>query len=219
MRGRLHCVLGLTSFAAGAVDASSFSKLGGVLASAMTGNLALLGLYLGRGSAASSVSAAVALSGFVLGAGAGSWVARGREQATALRLLLTAELAILALAAALWVATGQPHGGLSGHGVICCLAMGMGLQIIAGRQLNLAGIPTVVFTSTLANLISGVTHAVTRRTSRMPPDVLRQAAALVLYFCGALAAGICAHAGSPFMLALPATAAGLALALLLLPGG
>ncbi|OYV29669.1 MAG: hypothetical protein B7Z81_07265, partial [Acidocella sp. 20-61-6] len=42
----LEYILGLTAFAAGSVDVISFVKLGGVFASAMTGNLAFLGLYL-----------------------------------------------------------------------------------------------------------------------------------------------------------------------------
>ena len=37
----------LTAFAAGSVDATSFFRLGGVFASAMTGNLALLAIAMG----------------------------------------------------------------------------------------------------------------------------------------------------------------------------
>jgi uncharacterized membrane protein YoaK (UPF0700 family) len=210
-------VLGLTSFAAGTVDVASFAKLDGVLASAMTGNVALLGLYIGRGSAVSALNAAVALAAFVLGVGAGAWMTRKQPQSPALRLLLALEFLLLTGGAVLWLATGGPSGGLSGIGVISLLAMAMGLQIIAGRQLNLASIPTVVFTSTLANLVTGITHTFARKSWRMPSDVWRQSAALGLYFCGALSAGICVYAGTPVAMFLPAAAVGTALTVLVYP--
>jgi uncharacterized membrane protein YoaK (UPF0700 family) len=217
MRRRLEWVLGLTSFAAGTVDVASFAKLDGVLASAMTGNLALLGLYLGRGSAGAALNAAVALAAFILGAGTGAWATRERAQGQALKLLLTAETLLLTGAAGMWLASGRPSGGVSGLGVISLLAMAMGLQIIAGRQLNLASVPTVVFTSTLANLVTSVTHGLARKIWRLPPDAWRQARALALYFCGALIAGICVYAGTPVAMILPAASIGAALAILLYP--
>lgn len=217
MRRGLEWVLGLTSFAAGSVDVASFAKLGGVLASAMTGNVALLGLYLGRGSAASALSSAVALIAFVIGASAGAWAARERPQDIALKLLLAAELLLLTFAAALWLAAGRPSGGVSGLGVVSLLAIAMGLQIISGRQLNLASVPTVVFTSTLANLVTGVTHSLARKSWRMSSDVWRQAVALALYFCGALMAGVCVYAGTPIVMILPAASIGTALAILVYP--
>jgi uncharacterized membrane protein YoaK (UPF0700 family) len=214
MRKRLEGVLGLISFAAGSVDVMSFAKLGGVLASAMTGNVALLGLYIGRGSAAAALSSMVALIAFILGAGAGAYAARQRAQHDALRLLLVAELILLAAGASFWLAAGRPSGGMSGNGVIVLLAMAMGLQIIAGRHLNLAGIPTVVFTSTLTNIVTGVTESLTGKTGRLPRDMWRQCAALALYFGGALAAGICVYTGTRALMFLPVAAVGAALVLL-----
>jgi uncharacterized membrane protein YoaK (UPF0700 family) len=215
MRGRpLEFVLGLTSFAAGSVDVMSFAKLGGALASAMTGNVALLGLYIGRGSARAAMSSMVALVAFVLGAALGAWVVRERAQHGALRLLLAAELVLLGAAAGLWLGAGRPGGGAAGNGVTALLAMAMGLQIIAGRQLNLAGIPTVVFTSTLTNIVTGIIDTLGRRTWRMSPDIWRQCAALALYFGGALAAGICVYARAQLTIFLPFAAVGAALALL-----
>jgi uncharacterized membrane protein YoaK (UPF0700 family) len=131
--------------------------------------------------------------------------------------LLAAEVLLLALAATLWLALERPNGGAGGIAVISLLAMAMGLQIIAGRQLNLANVPTVVFTSTLANLVTGITHNLARKTWRMPPDVWRQSGALALYFTGALIAGICVYAGTPAGMFLPAASAGTALAILLYP--
>jgi uncharacterized membrane protein YoaK (UPF0700 family) len=217
MRRALDGVLGLTSFAAGSVDVLSFAKLGGVLASAMTGNVALLGLYAGRDNAAAALSSMVALIAFILGAGAGVWAARRRAQHGALKLLLAAEFALLLAGASLWLASGRPQGGICANGVVVFLAMAMGVQMIAGRHLNLAGIPTVVFTSTLTNIVTGVTEALARKTRRLPPDFWRQCLALAVYFGGALAAGICVYAGTPAMMFLPVTAVAAALALLAWP--
>lgn len=209
---RLDWVLRLTSFAAGSVDVVSFAWLGKVLASAMTGNLALLGLYLGRGATAPASRSAAALAAFAVGAGLATWAVRVRHRA--LKLLLTAELATLLAAAIFWAAAGRPSGGISGIGVIVPLALGMGMQIIAARQLNLAGVPTVVFTSTFANLVNGAIGAFMGGAERMPPDVWRQSAALLSYFCGALTAGICVHCRTDLAMFLPAAAVGTALALL-----
>ena len=212
MNQRLEWVLGLTSFAAGSVDVASFAKLGGVLASAMTGNIALLGLYAGRGSAA-ALSSAIALLAFFTGASIGAWSARRHSQERALTLLMTIELMLLTMGALLWLAAGKPAGGMGGNGVIILLALAMGLQIIAGRQLNLANVPTVVFTSTLANMATGVVDSLKHRI--WPPrDVWRQGAAILLYFCGALTAGLCVFIGTSAVMLLPAMAIGAALALL-----
>jgi uncharacterized membrane protein YoaK (UPF0700 family) len=213
-RGALEWVLGLTSFAAGAVDVTSFAKLGGVLASAMTGNIALLGLYLGRNEVASALGSVVALIAFIAGTAAAAWAVRQRVQNNALKLLLAAELVLLVLGTALWLATGRTANGVSGDGVIVLLALAMGVQIIAGRQLNMSGIPTVVFTSTLTNIIVTLTDVFARKDRKMPPDVARQCAALVLYFAGALAAGVCVYTGVLVPMVLPIAAVGAALMLL-----
>jgi len=48
-------ILLLTAFAAGAVDVISFATLGGVFASAMTGNFALLAYYVAQSDSQSAV--------------------------------------------------------------------------------------------------------------------------------------------------------------------
>jgi uncharacterized membrane protein YoaK (UPF0700 family) len=214
MRRALEWVLGLTSFAAGTVDVISFAKLGGVLTSAMTGNIALLGLYIGRNEATSALGSVVALIAFTAGTAIAAWTVRGRAQLSALKLLLAAELVLLVAGTALWLASGRPASGACGDGVIALLALAMGGQMIAGRQLNLSGIPTVVFTSTLTNIIVTLTDVCARRERKIPPDVVRQFVALVLYFAGALAAGICVFTGALVPMVLPIAAVAAALALM-----
>src|SRR3569832_1345104 len=60
-------ILFATAFAAGAVGIIGFTKLGGVFASAMTGNFALLAYHVAKGNTLSAIGSAIALSGFVSG--------------------------------------------------------------------------------------------------------------------------------------------------------
>src|ERR1700704_6018829 len=85
----------LTAFAAGAVDIISFATLGGVFASAMTGNFALLAYYVAQSDSQSAMGSVVALSGFVIGCAFGILQRRGRAQEQALNLLLLSEAGLL----------------------------------------------------------------------------------------------------------------------------
>src|SRR3982075_3132233 len=121
-------ILLLTAFAAGAVDVISFATLGGVFASAMTGNFALLAYYVAQGDALSAMGSIVALSGFVIGCVLGVLLRRSRAQSQALGFLLGSEAALLLFFAlyAIWMplATHSP----SDHLQILLLAIAMGLQ-------------------------------------------------------------------------------------------
>jgi uncharacterized membrane protein YoaK (UPF0700 family) len=208
----LEIILGTTSFAAGAVDIIAFAKLGGILCSAMTGNLAFLGFYLSRGSFASAIGSLIALLGFVAGGSVGTMLGRGREQRGALLALLGVETILLAAAVALWLPTHHRNGSLSGDGVIALLSVSMGLQSIAGKRVNLSNIPTVVFTSTLTNIVIALTEMAASRRSALPADTARQVATFLLYFGGALAAGFAVFFKSPVQIFLPLVAVCAALA-------
>src|SRR5271170_137532 len=97
----------LTAFAARTVDIISFATLGGVFASAMTGNFALLAYYVAQGDAQAAMGSVVALTGFVLGCGLGVLQRRSRPQGQALSMLLITEAGLLLFFAlyALWT----PH--------------------------------------------------------------------------------------------------------------
>src|SRR5882757_10140929 len=87
----VDAILLLTAFAAGSVDVISFATLGGVFASAMTGNFALLAYYVAQGDSQSAMGSIVALSGFVIGCTLGVLQRRGRVQSQALSFLLGSE--------------------------------------------------------------------------------------------------------------------------------
>ncbi len=199
----LDYLLGLTGFAAGAVDIISFARLGGVFASAMTGNLAFLGLYLARLSFASAIGAAIALFGFVAGAACGHLLTRGKDRAASLQILLAAEVALLALLVLLWPAGHHPNGSASADALITLLAVAMGFQSMVGKKINLSNIPTIVFTSTLTNLVIGIADAIVNKKPELAEDTKRQLSSFLLYFAGALCAGFLVFLDYMFVAALP----------------
>jgi uncharacterized membrane protein YoaK (UPF0700 family) len=203
---RLEFILCCTTFAVGAVDIISFARLGGVFASAMTGNLALLGLYTARGQLAGMAGTLTALSSFIGGAALGNLLVRRRPQDTALALLLGLECLLMLGAVALWFTTPHAGRGVSADRLVCVLALAMGLQSITGKRLNLSSIPTVVFTSTLTNIVITLTEMLATRSFRLPGDTRRQIATFFIYFLGALSAGLAVVLHSDAVVALPAVA-------------
>src|ERR1700683_3602676 len=88
-------ILLFTAFAAGTVDIIGFTTLGGVFASAMTGNFALLAYYVAQSRSQADMGSIVALVGFAAGCAVGVLQRRGRAQQQALTRLLAGESALL----------------------------------------------------------------------------------------------------------------------------
>src|ERR1700729_3112261 len=143
----------LTAFAAGTVGVISFATLGGVFASAMTGNFALLAYYVAQSDSQSAMGSVVALIGFALGCALGVLQRRGRAQDQALSILLVSEAGLLLFFAfyAMWT----PHvaHAPSDHLQILLLAVAMGIQAVIGQTINLT---TIVFTTTLTKLVGTI---------------------------------------------------------------
>src|SRR5450755_1557424 len=136
----VETILLLTAFAAGTVDVISFATLGGVFASAMTGNFALLAYYVAQSDSQSAMGSVVALSGFAAGCAIGILQRRGRAQEQALGILLASETGLLLFFAlySMWV----PHvaHAPSDHLQILLLAVAMGLQAVIGQTISLTTI-------------------------------------------------------------------------------
>ena len=126
----IEWILLLTAFAAGAVDVISFAGLGGVFASAMTGNFALLAFYVARSDFPSAMGSVVALSGFVIGCAIGILQRRGRPAADALTLLMASEAGLLLFFALYAFMTAHAANGPAAHLQIVLLAVAMGIQAI-----------------------------------------------------------------------------------------
>ena len=204
-------ILILTAFAAGSVDIISFAKLGGIFASAMTGNLALLGLYVARGSIFSVLGALIALLGFIAGVSMGTLLTRDRLNEKAITILLAAQTLLLFAAALLWFTVSHRNGRPSADLLILILAIAMGLQAVAGKKINLSSIPTVVFTSTLTNIVISVTDLLARGKFSLPDDTKRQMGSFCAYFGGAVIAGLLSFFNFSIVIGLPLAAVAISL--------
>lgn len=183
---RIEELLLLTAFAAGTVDVISFANLGGVFASAMTGNFALLAYYVAQGDSQSAMGSVIALSGFVVGCAVGVLQLRGRPQDQAISLLLFSETALLLFFAiyALWT----PHvlHGRANDLQIALLAVAMGLQAVMGQTISLT---TIVFTTTLTKLVGTIAGSIADGDSSALRDMKIQSAVVFSYLFGALLSG------------------------------
>jgi len=211
---RRDLTLGALAFASATTDVMSFLALRQVFTSAMTGNTALLGLAVGQGEAAAVWRTLAALLGFVLGVAAGTLAQGGPDRPRRLVPVLALEALCLGLFVTLWYTLPQPGADGFIHLLIFLSALGMGAQIVAARRVNLPGIPTVVFTSTLATIVTTVTDGLLRRRA-WRWDTLRQVAIFATYLAGAVLAGALARQiGVLVLLPLAAVLAALALQLL-----
>ena len=176
----------LTAFAAGAVDIISFATLGGVFASAMTGNFALLAYYVAQSDSQAAMGSVVALTGFAVGCALGVLQRRGRPQEQALDRLLIGEAGLLLFFAlyAMWT----PHAAHapSDHLQILLLALAMGLQAVIGQAISLT---TIVFTATLTKLVGTIADSIANGDMSGLKDVKIQSAVVVAYLFGALLSG------------------------------
>ncbi len=206
----LEYVLMLMTFAAGSVDVISFVKLGEVFASAMTGNIAFLALHSAAGSIYSAIGSLIALCGFAAGAAAGALLSRDRPARGAIMTLVSSETILLLGAALLWLALPQFRSRLFAYVVILILSLAMGLQSICGKKINLSNIPTVVFTSTLTNIVLGVTESLSSRKA-LAADSKRQLVSFSMYFVGAFCAGLLCLADWSILILLPLIAVASAL--------
>ena len=183
---QVEIILLLTAFAAGTVDVTSFATLGGVFASAMTGNFALLAYYVAQSNVRAAMGSVVALCGFVVGCVLGVLQRRSRPQGQALNLLLATEAGLLLIFAgsSLW-SQHVVHGG-SEHLRILVLAVAMGVQAIIGQTVSLT---TIVFTTTLTKLVGTIAHSIANGDTLGLKDVKIPSALVLAYLFGALLAG------------------------------
>lgn len=200
-------ILLLTAFAAGSVDVISFALLGGVFASAMTGNFALLAFYVAKGDSQSAMASVVALVGFAVGCTFGMLQRRGRPASRALSTLLSIEAGLLLLFAlyALWIPPVAP--ARSDHLQILVLAAAMGVQAVIGQTINLT---TIVFTATLTKLIGTITDSIANGEGLGLQEVRTQGAVVVCYLFGALTSGTLVVNKIGMVVALPFAAVALA---------
>lgn len=197
------CML-LLSAAAAISDVIGYTRLGQVLPSAMTGNTALLGLALGQAKLVAASRSMAALLGFVAGGGIASFLLGDERPGPAASIrVLAIEMVALAGFAAIWLATAPAFGEPALYAMIVLAAVGMGLQSALARRINLPGITTVVFTSTLTAIVGALVGRIRKRNSLLPAATRRQLAALAIYIVAAVIAGFAVWRRSAVVCVLP----------------
>lgn len=207
--------LGFLALAASATDVIAFVKLDNVFTSAMTGNTALLGLALGQGHITAAFNSLVALGGYVGGVALGALI-HAHDKQRELVLTLLAEISLLAVWSFLWLVNGFPHGHgpLLLYAMILLLSLAMGVQSVVARRINVEGIPTVVFTSTLTSIVMTLMHVTVRgRGATSLFNAKRQSLAFLTYAIGASLTALLLWRWESMAAVLPLL--GLALALIL----
>jgi len=196
----IESILLLTAVAAGAVDVVSFASLGGVFASAMTGNFALLAYYVARSDFQAAMGSVIALSGFVIGCALGVLQRRGRAPDDALARLLASEAGLLLFFGlyALW--TPHAQHAPSDHLQILLLAVAMGIQAVIGQTIS---VTTIVFTTTLTKLVVTIADSMANGDSLGLEDIKMQSAVVVTYLFGALLTGALIVRGEGIVVLLP----------------
>ena len=209
---RMDLILALLTFASSITDVLSFLALSNVFTSGMTGNTALLGLAVGQGQIFTASHSASALAGFVFGVACGAFCSGTPIERAGLGGLLALEALCLGAYCAVWAAFEHPAGSLAIYVLIALSATGMGIQTVAARRINVPGIPTVVFTTTLTNIVMAGTAAIARRMP-LSFDTKRQIGIFAIYLAGATLAGALAsgHLGGLAVLPLIAVLSALAI--------
>jgi uncharacterized membrane protein YoaK (UPF0700 family) len=138
----------------GVVDAVSILSLGRVFVANMTGNVVFVGFALAGASGFSLSASLSALAGFLVGAAVGGIAVErlGGHRGRLLGVVTGAELALV-LAALLAAAVVGPQLDTAARDAIAALlALAMGAQNAAVRQLKVFDLTTTVLTMTLTGI-------------------------------------------------------------------
>jgi uncharacterized membrane protein YoaK (UPF0700 family) len=152
--GPLPVLLLALTAVTGLVDAVSILRLGRVFVANMTGNVVFTGFAI-TGAPGFSLSASLfALAGFLSGALLGGTLTRrtGHDRALVLLAATASELALVAAALAITAAAATSLAGPSRDILAALLALAMGIQNTAARNLAVPDLTTTVLTMTLTGI-------------------------------------------------------------------
>jgi uncharacterized membrane protein YoaK (UPF0700 family) len=102
----------------------------------------------------------------------------------------------------LWFAVAHRADPLFKDVLTLILAIAMGLQGIIGKKINLCGIPTIVLTSTLTNIVIRC-DSLANRKFVLAIDTKRQIASFCLYLFGAVIASLLSFSNLSCIIVLP----------------
>jgi uncharacterized membrane protein YoaK (UPF0700 family) len=152
--GPLPALMLVLTVLTGVVDAVSILSLGRVFVANMTGNIVFVGFAL-AGAHGFSLSASLsALAGFLLGAAAFGAVSQrvGVHRGRLLGGVAGAELLIVVVALVTFMLAGTHPASAARAAIAALLALAMGLQNAAVRQLKVFDLTTTVLTMTLTGI-------------------------------------------------------------------
>ena len=182
------------TFGSGAADVASFTQLGGVFTSVMTGNIVLWGLAAARGSVSLASHTVVSIAGYIAGVAGGTWVAHGAKTASAdqdgvlpvhVIWVLLAELTLLAGFTVGWEVSGAAPAGWAQFALLATLAAAMGMQSSAVKDMGLTEVSTTYLTGTLTGLVSSLVSP-----GQDTPHGLRRFGVLIGLVAGASLCGL-----------------------------
>ena len=209
------------TFASGAADVASFTRLGAVFTSVMTGNIVLWGLAVARGSLTLASHTAVSIAGYIAGVAGGAWIAHGVKAAPEVKgtvsasasaddegalpgsvlWVLLAQLTLLAGFTVGWEVTGASPAGWAQFGLLATLAAAMGLQSSAVNNMGLTEVSTTYLTGTLTGLVSSLASP-----GQDTPHGLRRFGVLIGLVAGASLCGLLVATAADGVPALPLAA-------------
>ncbi len=215
------------TFGSGANDVASFTRLGGVFTSVMTGNIVLWGLAVARGSLSLASHTAVSIAGYIIGVATGTWIAHGfkaadlekasraeagtakagddQDRASVLpahvNWSLAAELILLAGFTVGWEITGASPTRWAQFCLLAVLAAAMGVQASAVREMGLTEVSTTFLTGTLTALVSSLVSP-----GQDTPHGLRRFGVLIGLAAGASLCGLLVATAPAGVPALPLAA-------------
>ncbi len=209
------------TFGSGAMDVASFTQLGNVFTSVMTGNIVLCGLAIARGSASLIAHTATAFAGYVAGVAGGTRIAwyhaaqsgSGAEPdrsegawAPHVRATLMAELALLTGFCAGWEITGSNPGGGAQYWVLAIAAAAMGMQASAVINMGLTDVSTTYLTGTLTVLVRSLASPRRHEAGRGKRAGVIRPGVLIGLLAGALLSGLLVKTAPAGVPALPLAA-------------
>jgi uncharacterized membrane protein YoaK (UPF0700 family) len=207
------------TFGSGAADVASFTRLGGVFTSVMTGNIVLWGLAAARGSLTLAGHTAVSIAGYIAGVAGGAWITHGVKAAPAVKgtssasaddqgalpssvlWVLLAQLTLLAGFTVGWEISGASPAGWAQYGLLTTLAAAMGMQSSAVNNMGLTEVSTTYLTGTLTGLVSSLASP-----GQDTPHGLRRFGVLIGLVAGASLCGLLVATAAAGVPALPLAA-------------
>jgi uncharacterized membrane protein YoaK (UPF0700 family) len=214
------------TFASGATDVISFTHLGSVFTSVMTGNVVLLGLAVAHASVSLATHTTTSIAGYITGVAASTWIARGVRASPAetfddsrasglpphVILALVAELTLITGFAAGWEISGANPAGWAQFGLLATVAAAIGMQSCTVNRMNLSDVGTTYLTGTLTTLVASLVTPGQRTRYK-----LRRFGVLFGLAAGAGLSGLLIKTAAAATPALPLVALGTALSLATLP--